>query len=70
MLFGQLNSFLRVLEVRARHHELDASGLDSSLEDVFEVIIVCFPTVVYTSENGIAEVYTNLCLWFSCKLFS
>ena len=61
MLSGQLNSFLRLFEVRARHHELDASGLDSSLEDVFEVIIVCFPTVVYPSENGIAEVDTDLC---------
>ena len=69
--FGQLDRLLRLREIRPRDHEFPTPGLEGSSYDVVEVILVGFLAVVYTSEDGVAQVDADLIfVSFSAMCFS
>jgi hypothetical protein len=58
--FGNLNSVFRLFQIGPRHHKLLASGVQSSLDYILEVIVVSLFPVIFSPEYGIRQVDTNL----------
>ena len=56
---------LGLFQIAARHHHLPAACFQRPLHDVRQVILVHLLAVVLTAIDGITEVDTNLCDFFS-----
>jgi hypothetical protein len=60
MRFGDLNGVSRLFQIRACHHELLATGVQSTLEDVIEIVFMSLRAMVFSSKDGIPKVDTDL----------
>ena len=60
MCFRNLDSMLRLLQVRPRDHEFLAASIYTALENVFKVIFMSLGSVIFSSENGVGEVDADL----------
>lgn len=70
MLFGHFDRLLRLFEVGARHHELDASRIHCSLQDTFKVVFVGLFPVVDAAEDSVTKVDADLQAVVSCRTWS
>jgi hypothetical protein len=60
MFTSYLHGVSGLYQVRTRHHKLLTSCIDSSLDDVLQVILMHLFAVICTPENGVAEVDADL----------
>lgn len=60
MRFCNLHGVLRLFDIRACYHELLAAHIESSLQDVIEVVRMSLSPVIYACKHGISEVDSNL----------
>ena len=50
---GNIDSMLRFLQTRARHHHLLASSVKSPLHDIVKIVFVCLLVTIDAAEDGI-----------------
>lgn len=60
MCFGYFNGMLGLFKIGSRDHELLASGIQTALKNVVEVIFMPLGTMVFAPEDGVAQVDADL----------
>ena len=60
MLLPQLHCLRRLLQAGACDHELGASHVDRTFDDVFKIALVRRSAMIVATEHGIGQVDTNL----------